>query len=100
MKSIGYFDDVNHSVVSFLLQQDKLSTSHQANISSAIAYNQICDYLVTWQVVNTSNRSDVTCSIVISLRDFDILITGLNLQPTQKVFDALASRFGFCSFHK
>lgn len=65
VQSISDFDDVDHAFMCLLLEKDELSASYQSDVSSTVADNQVCDDLVARQIIDTSDRCDVTGSVVV-----------------------------------
>lgn len=98
MQSVCNFDDVDHSFVGLFLEEDELPACHKADISSTVTNNQVGHDLVTREIVDTGDGSDVASTVVVSYRDFYILVTGSKVS-TQKESDVRVARFGSGSSH-
>ena len=71
---IGDLDVVDHALVRALLQQNELAARHQADVSLAVADDQVCDDLVARQVVDVAQTGHVGRAPVLLRRDLHVLL--------------------------
>jgi hypothetical protein len=71
---IGDLDVIDHSHMRSFLENDELAASDQADVAFAVADDEVCDDLVSWQVVDVVHRSHKGASVVLFGRNLDVFL--------------------------